>query len=139
MCRQRTMTKLLEDNDSLLVLEFGDHVWIYHQNMTSLKKDYQVEDLDCWKKGCQWTGFGWLESEMLAVDLFYLAVSWECRDPAWTVDWIVKLLQRWSHCVQKRKKKTEKCLSEMTVEHLEQAQRNTRREFWAKLWWWDWS
>ena len=102
------MTKLLEGNDSLLVLEFGDHVWIYHPNMISLKKDYQAEDLDCWKKGCQWTGFGVFESEMIAVDLLYLAVSWECRDPAWTVDWTVTKVI--TLCAKKKKKKTEKIL-----------------------------
>ena len=46
------MTRLLEDNDSLLVLEFGDHVWIYHQNMISLKKDLSGR------------GFGLLEERM---------------------------------------------------------------------------
>lgn len=129
------MTKLLEDNDSLLVLEFGDHVWIYHQNMISLKKDYQAEDLDCWKKGCQWTGFGVFESEMIAVDLLYLAISWECRDPAWTVDWTVTKVI--TLCA-KKKKKTEK-LFIWNDGRTFRAGTEKYLEFWAKLWRWDWS
>lgn len=97
------MTRLLEEKDNLLVLEFGDHVWIFHQNMISLKKENQVEDLDCWKKRGQWTWFWvWDGSSRSG----YPAVSWEHRDNAWTVDWTVKLLQRWSRCVQR--KETEK-------------------------------
>lgn len=63
------MAQLQEEKDNLFVLEFENHVWTFHQNMGSLKKENQVEDLDCWKKRKHWTWFRVFEFEMLAVDL----------------------------------------------------------------------